>query len=85
MNETVERINLAQEVAEARIRDTMLDRADHVLNGLVGKAVMGQLSDREAAVGIFVIAELRKEAAKAQRIVQQGIAAGESLTKGPQQ
>jgi Mg2+/Co2+ transporter CorC len=83
VNETVERINRAQEVADARIRDVMLDRAELVLNNLVARAAAGTLTDREAAVGVFVICELRKEAAKAQRIIQQGIAAGESLTKEP--
>lgn len=81
MNETVERINRAQEVAESRIRDVMLDRADHVLNSAVHAADAGALTDRGAAVAIFVIAALRKEAAKAQRVVQQGIEAGESLNR----
>ena len=85
MNETIDRINKAQEVAEARIRDVMLDRADHVLNAAVNECLAGKLTDRGAAVAIYVITELRKEAAKAQRIIVQGIEAGESLntTKEP--
>ena len=74
-----EKVTAAQEVAQSGVIHEVLDRADGVLEHLLARYVQGTLSDRDAAVGVATIAELRRTATKAQRTVAQGVAADSVL------
>lgn len=84
-NASLKAIERAQEVAQSGVVHEFLDQADSLLNRLVAGHRGGKLSDRDAAVGIAVISELRMAAEKANRVVLKGVEAGEALTTGAMQ
>lgn len=58
----------------------LLDQADSALDRLVARHRTGQMTDREAAVGVALISELRSAADKAHRDIIKGTEAGEQIT-----
>jgi molybdopterin synthase catalytic subunit len=77
----VDKIEAAQAATQMGLVHEYLDQADAVLDRAVGAHRAGRLSDRDAAVVIAVISELRIAANKANRVVLQGVEAGETLTR----
>lgn len=61
-----------QAVVSSGIANELLDQADAVLDRLVSAYNSKALDDRDAAVGIATIAELRRAAGKANRAVLVG-------------
>lgn len=74
-------IDRAQAAAQSGAMELLMEREAKVLNGLVSAHSAGKLSDRDAAIGIAVIAEFRSLIRAMQRAVSDGIAAGESLSR----
>jgi hypothetical protein len=77
----VARIERAQAVTQTGLVHEFLDQADALLDRAVGAHRAGSLTDRDAAVAIATISELRMAANKANRAVLQGTEAGESLSR----
>lgn len=70
----------SQAVARSGITNALLDQADALIDRAVLAHVNAKLSDRDAAVTIATVAELRSAAHKAQHAFLKGIEAGENLT-----
>jgi hypothetical protein len=73
----------AQGIARSGVTDYLLDQADNLIDRAVASLRSGTLSDRDAAVALAVVSELRSAANKAQQTYLKGIEAGEALTQGP--
>lgn len=72
----------AQAVARSGVTHALLDQADVLIDRAVFAHRAGKLNDRDAAVTIAVVSELRSAADKAQHAFLKGIEAGENLTTG---
>lgn len=70
----------SQAVARSGITNALLDQADAAVDRAVAAHVNGKLTDRDAAVVIAMVAELRSAARQAQHAFLKGIEAGEHLT-----
>jgi molybdopterin synthase catalytic subunit len=80
--ENIVSLERAQAVARSGITHMLLDQADELVDRAVFQHRNGKLSDRDAAVVIATVSELRSAANKAQQIFIKGIEAGEALTQG---
>jgi hypothetical protein len=67
--------------SHGNIRDTLLDQADSILDRAIAALRGGKLSDRDAALAVAMISEIRSAADKAHRNTVKGLEAGESLIK----
>ena len=74
-------VEKAQAIAQSGVVHELLDQADAVLDRLVGAYNGRTLTDRDAAVGIATIAELRRAASRGTHAIAKGVAAGEQLTR----
>ena len=76
-----DKIARAQELAQSGTVGSLLDQADSLLDRAIGqlRSAAG-LSDRDAAVCIAVISELRGAASRANREIIKGTEAGQDLT-----
>ena len=70
----------SQAIARSGVTHSLLDQADAIVDRAVAAHVNGKLTDRDAAVAIAAVAELRSAANKAQHAFLRGIEAGENLT-----
>lgn len=72
----------AQAVARSGVTHALLDQAEALIDRAVAAHINGKLTDRDAAVAIATVTELRSAANKAQHAFLKGIEAGENLTTG---
>ena len=75
-------VEKAQAISGSGVVDQLLNQADGLLTQAVNRHRGGTLSDRDAAVCVATISELRSAAHKAQHAYLKGVEAGEKLTTG---
>lgn len=79
--EVEQRVERAQAAAQSGLMELLTMREAQVVTRLVSAHIAGKLTDRDAAIGIAVIAEFRSLNRAMQRAVADGIEAGESLSR----
>jgi len=79
----IESIETAARITASGAPELIRETEVRIINELVSAHSAGKLTDRDAAIGIAVIARLRLIFNKMQRAVTQGSDAGERLTRNP--
>lgn len=74
-------IDRAQSVAQSGVIELIRAQEAKVINKLVGEYHGKSLTDRDAAIGIATIANLRRLISEMDREVRQGVAAAAQLTE----
>lgn len=75
-------IERAQAAAQSGLEAQLAAQEAAVMARLVQAHRDGKMTDRDAAIGIALISELRAAASKTRRTILQGQVAGETLTTG---
>jgi hypothetical protein len=77
-------VERAQEAAQSGLEAQLVASEAAVLARLVRAHRDGKLTDRDAAVGIALISELRAATDKTRRTILRGVEAGHAITTGTQ-